>query len=136
MGGLDKFFKNSEKPEKKITENLRKKAIPQVNSENMGKTQDSKKIPENYLENEKQIQYPEIVQLQNRNEVHHPFPNSSIEGQEMEQNQVQSKIIQKFTKFRLECTNKKCNYKRILMKLELSKNDLYCPKCKCEMLQK
>jgi len=39
----------------------------------------------------------------------------------------------KLTKYLLSCSNSKCEYKKTLMKRELSANDKICPRCKSEM---
>ena len=46
-------------------------------------------------------------------------------------NSEPEKILLK--KYRLNCSKKKCNYQKIVMKRELSEKDLICPRCEGKM---
>jgi len=36
-------------------------------------------------------------------------------------------------KFYLNCSNKSCNYQKVVMKRELNEKDLFCPRCEGKM---
>ncbi|TFF94629.1 MAG: hypothetical protein EU543_00800 [Promethearchaeota archaeon] len=45
------------------------------------------------------------------------------------ENQIEKEESFKLNKFRLKCSNSKCNYQKTLMKRQLANKDKKCPRC-------
>jgi len=49
------------------------------------------------------------------------------------ENQIEKEESFKLKKFRLKCSNSKCNYQKTLMKRQLANKDKKCPRCNSVM---
>ncbi|OLS14711.1 MAG: hypothetical protein RBG13Loki_1655 [Promethearchaeota archaeon CR_4] len=127
MSGLDKFFKNSPKPQKKPASKVAEQPQSQEKIPKKRKTKTLTDSDTKSLLNEAQS-VPTIVNFEEPTESE----NLLQEGEFNETPLTRTKFI----KYQLGCADKKCNYQRILMKSTLSPSDLICPKCGKEMRQR
>ncbi len=136
MSGLDKFFKTPAKPLKKPAAKAKEKKIQSESPPKRGKKSETQESDEKKPADESPTSAPQIDESENVTEFA-DLPPDAPTGEEglMINNEVPART-HKFSKFQLHCTNKKCNYKRILMKSVLSSSDLTCPKCGNQMHQK
>jgi hypothetical protein len=59
-----------------------------------------------------------------------PSDTEELKGKEEEKRESSGA---KLTKYLLSCSNSKCEYKKTLMKRELTSDDKVCPRCKSDM---
>ncbi|TFG01144.1 MAG: hypothetical protein EU541_00040 [Promethearchaeota archaeon] len=57
----------------------------------------------------------------------------SKQEEKREEAEKKKSIVSKLSKYLLSCSNSKCQYKKTLMKRELTQQDKICPRCKSEM---
>lgn len=132
MSGLDKFFKGPPKPQKKINPKMPKKpAKPEAPQQKK-----QAKEFEDLNENESLAEPAEPSRTDQPDAQRHSGEKSGLRLRESDEIPESGAILppsRKYVKYQLKCSNKKCNYSRILMKANLTPADLICPKCKTEM---